>query len=59
MCLLFSIVTLRSTDATYPNFRGFMIEGRMMADDSPTGSFVSGTNSQPVCTSDVSYITNC
>ena len=33
-----------------PNFRGFMIQGRVVADDSRTGMFASsGTNYQERC----------
>jgi len=36
------------------NFRGFMIQGRAAADDSPTGTFAEfGTNFQSQCDNDV------
>ena len=38
-----------------PDFRGFMIQGRVVADDSPTGEFTGEIGvSQPQCDSDVS-----
>ena len=50
------IVTLRGTPDNW-NFRGFMIQGRVCADDSPAGTFGSGTNYQPQCSGDVSFNT--
>ena len=47
------IVTLRGSPANR-NFRGFMIQGRVRADDSPTGTFGSGNNYQPQCSGNVS-----
>ena len=35
------------------DFKGFMIQGRILADDSPTGTFGSGTNYQPQCDNNV------
>ena len=36
------------------NFRGFMIQGRLVADDSPTGTFADfGTNFQSQCNNNV------
>ena len=35
------------------DFRGFIIQARTMADNSPVGEFMAGSNSQPQCTSDV------
>ena len=38
-----------------PDFRGFMIQGRVIADDSPTGQFTGEAGvSQPQCADDVS-----
>ena len=37
-----------------PDFRGFMIQGRVVADDSPTGQFSEASVSQPQCVDDVS-----
>ena len=37
------------------NFKGFMIQGRVCADDSPAGTFGSGTKYQPQCSGNVSY----
>ena len=48
------IVRMRGIGAT-PNFRGFMIQGRAHADDSPAGTFGSGQNYQPQCTGNVSF----
>ena len=50
-CVL--IVRLRGSQANR-NYRGFMIQGRVRADDSPAGTFGSGTNYQPQCSGDVS-----
>ena len=37
-----------------PDFRGFMIQGRVLADDSPTGQFTGEAGvSQPQCADDV------
>ena len=36
------------------NFKGFMIQGRVCADDSPLGTFGSGTKYQPQCSGNVS-----
>ena len=47
------IVTLRGSPANQ-NFRGFMIQGRVRADESPAGTFGSGTNYQPQCSGNVS-----
>jgi len=38
------------------DFRGFMIQGRARADNSPVGSFDVGTGYQPQCSGDVSYL---
>ena len=39
------------------NFKGFMIQGRAVADDSPTGTFaVSGVNYQAQCGNNVRHI---
>jgi len=50
------IVILRG--GTDPNFRGFMIQARRVADNSPVGFFdaTDGVNYQEVCDSDVSEI---
>ena len=47
------IVTLRGSPANR-NFRGFMIQGRVRADDSPAGTFGSAGNYQPQCSGNVS-----
>ena len=50
------IVTLRGGSVD-PNFRGFMIQGRVRADDSPAGTFFrSANNNQPQCSGNVSFI---
>ena len=36
------------------DFRGFIIQGRMRADESPVGVFVSGNNYQLQCDGNVS-----
>ena len=33
-----------------PDFRGFIIQARRVADDSPVGLFVDGDDYQPLCT---------
>ena len=47
------IVTLQGSPANQ-NFRGFMIQGRVHADDSPAGTFGSAGNYQPQCSANVS-----
>ena len=47
------IVSLRGSAANQ-NFRGFMIQGRVRADDSPAGTFGSGDNYKPQCSGNVS-----
>ena len=42
-----------SGGTTNTDFRGFIIQARTMADDSPVGEFMAGSNSQPQCTNDV------
>ena len=50
----FNPVTL-SGGTNNPNFRGFMIQGRVVAGDSPTGEFTGESSvSQPQCDDDVS-----
>ena len=46
---------LSGTDANM-DFRGFIIQARTMADDSPVGQFMIGTNTdqQLLCTGNVS-----
>ena len=53
MCSSFNLVTLLGgTDN--PDFRGFMIQGRDVADDLPTGQFIGEAGvSQPQCDNDV------
>jgi len=49
-------VTLLGGTNINPDFRGFMIQGRVFADDSPTGQFTGETGvSQQQCADDVSY----
>ena len=43
-----TLVILRSS-SSHPNFRGFLIQGRVRADDSSAGSFGSGTNYKSQC----------
>ena len=45
-----------SGTANNTNFRGFIIQARAMADDSPVGQFMNGTNAdqQVQCTNYVS-----
>jgi len=42
-----------------PNFLGFMIQGRVVADDSRTGIFASGTNLNLRCDSVSPYMQQC
>jgi len=51
--LLVLIVILRG-GSTNQDFKGFMIQGRVRADDSPAGTFGSGTNYQSRCSGNVS-----
>ena len=44
-------------NVTNATFRGFLIQARRMADDSPVGTFVMETNSQPACVNNVSWVT--
>ena len=37
------------------DFRGFIIQARVVADDSPVGTFMGGENSQPQCMSNVGF----
>ena len=54
--LFFSVVIL-SGSATNANFRGFLIQGRVMADDTATGTFTDNDDDQQlVCNGDVSFI---
>ena len=52
---VYSAVVLSGTNAN-EDFRGFLIQGRTMADGSPVGTFEIGsnTNQQTVCTGMVS-----
>ena len=44
-----------SGTATNENFRGFLVQGRVMADETPTGTFTdSGDNQELVCNGGVS-----
>ena len=46
---------LESDNETSYSFRGFMIQARTVADDSPTGYFVgNNTDYQPQCDNNVS-----
>ena len=50
---LFDFAVVLSGGMQDTDFRGFIIQARAFADDSPVGTFMSGDNSQPVCTDDV------
>ena len=56
MFLFFNAVTL-SGDPNNPDFKGFMIQGRVVADDSiRAGRFISVPgSSRPQCTGNVSF----
>jgi len=42
--------------ADNPDFRGFLIQGRVVADESPVGQFFGSAGvSQPQCDGDVSH----
>ena len=44
-----------SGTTTEPNFRGFLIQGRVMADETATGIFTdNGADQRVTCTGDVS-----
>ena len=51
--ILYFVVQLKGTPRNR-NFRGFLIQARTVGDDSPVGSFNSGTLHQQVCTNNVS-----
>ena len=48
------VVQLKGTSRNR-NFRGFLIQARTVGDDSPVGSFNSGTSHKQVCTNNVSF----
>ena len=50
---LFDFAVVLSGGMENTDFRGFIIQAQTVADGSPVGSFMGGTNSQPVCTDDV------
>ena len=53
----FVLIVILQGSAADRNFRGFMIQGRVRADDSPAGTFVrSANNYQPQCSGNVSFI---
>ena len=57
MSLKFSLHTVIIRGASDPNFRGFLIQARTCADDTPVGTFISpGDGYQQVCTSNVWYM---
>ena len=49
----FLVVVLRGSSSNQ-DFKGFLIQGRVQASDSPAGTFGSGTNYQPRCNGNVS-----
>ena len=49
----FLVVVLRGSSSNQ-DFKGFLIQGRVRASDSPAGTFGSGTNYQSQCTGNVS-----
>ena len=52
---VYLIVYLQSDNETEYSFRGFMIQARVVADDSPAGYFIdNSTEYQPQCDNDVS-----
>jgi len=52
---LFLIVILQG-GSTNQDFKGFMIQGRVQADNSPVGTFHAGNNYQRQCSRNVSFI---
>jgi len=56
MSLKFSLHTVIIRGASDPNFRGFLIQARTCADDTPVGTFNSGDIYQQLCTSNVCYM---
>ena len=52
---LFALIVRLQGSATDMDFRGFMIQGRVRADDSPAGTFSNGTNYQYACDGNVSF----
>ena len=54
--ILFSVVILSGT-TTNADFQGFLVQARVMASDTATGTFTdNGDDQQLVCTGDVSVI---
>jgi len=49
----FTLVDLYLSDFNITGFRGFMIQGRTMADDSPVGTFFNYSTIEPLCDNDV------
>ena len=51
----FLVVTLRSLNESEPVFKGFMIQGRLVADNSPVGTWqVQAPVAKTVCNGNVS-----
>ena len=56
--VIFPLVVLYNTTADVV-FRGFLVQGRIIAGNTATGKFiVNGTDQQLVCTGNVSVINN-
>ena len=54
-CIIYLIVYLQSENDTSYSFKGFMIQARAVADDSPAGYFTDNTTEyQPQCDNNVS-----
>ena len=51
----FLAVVLRGSSSNR-DFKGFLVQGRVRASDSPAGSFGSGNNYQSQCTGNVSLV---
>ena len=50
---MITYTVMLSGGTTNTDFRGFIIQASTMADDSPVGEFMIGSNSRPQCTSNV------
>ena len=48
-----AVVYLYRSDFNSSGFRGFMIQGRKIADDSPIGTFYNYSRIEPQCDNDV------
>lgn len=52
---LFVLVVILRGGSINKDFKGFMIQGRVRADNSPAGTFGSGTDYKSLCSKNVSF----